>query len=449
MAPEAGHAVWRAWFALAFLCAALLTVALPQRASAQESATRAPSASDVRAEGDAWRAALPRDPAAATQAYLDRIEPEAGARSDAYFEGGQWLQLWNLLLGLAIAWVLLQARWAQALRRRCTAWTTRPFLQALSYGALYVAAGWLLGLPLTVYQGFVREHQYGMATQTLAAWFGEQLIGLALSVVLGALLIAAVYAVIRRAPQRWWIGGAAVVMAFTVVGVALAPVYIEPLFNTYKPLADTPLKRKIVAMAQANGVPVANVYEFDASRQTTRVSANVSGLFGTAAVRLNDNLLRRSSEPEILAVVGHEIGHYAMNHIPKSLLQIGLVILVGFGFTAAAVKGLLARFGARWGVGAVQEPGSLPLLAAVLSVYLYFATPLLNTMTRTMELEADLYGLNLAREPDGEAEVLLKLVQYRKADPGALEEALFFTHPGTRRRIENAMRWKAQMLPAP
>lgn len=112
-------------------------------------------------------------------------------------------------------------------------------------------------------------------------------------------------------------------------------------------------------------------------------------------------------------------------------------------------KGLLARFGARWGVGAVQEPGSLPLLAAVLSVYLYFATPLLNTMTRTMELEADLYGLNLAREPDGEAEVLLKLVQYRKADPGALEEALFFTHPGTRRRIENAMRWKAQMLPAP
>ena len=114
-------------------------------------------------------------------------------------------------------------------------------------------------------------------------------------------------------------------MGLTTLLVALSPVFIEPLFNTYKPVEDGPLKRAVLQMAHAVSVPVDNVYVFDASRQTTRISANVSGLFGTAAVRLNDNLLRRTSEPEVRAVMGHELGHYVMNHIPKTLLMLTLV----------------------------------------------------------------------------------------------------------------------------
>jgi STE24 endopeptidase len=269
------------------------------------------------------------------------------------------------------------------------------------------------------------------------------------ALLIAPLFVLALYAVIRRAPRFWWLGGAAVALAFMVVGLVLGPVYIEPLFNTYKPLPDTPVKRSILAMANANGVPVSNVYEFDASRQTTRVSANVSGLWGTAAVRLNDNLLRRTSDAEIRAVVAHEIGHFAMNHVAQSLIQFGLVIVAAFAFVAWAAAGLLQRFGARWQVLTVDDVGSLPLLAALLSVAMFVATPLTNTITRTMEVEADLYGLNLAREPDGEAEVLLKLVEYRKADPGPIEEMLFFDHPSARTRIYNAMRWKAQMQPLP
>jgi STE24 endopeptidase len=342
----------------------------------------------------------------------------------------------------------LHHRPAQAARARCLgrdATPRRPVVPALLYGGFFLLASWVLSLPLTVYQQFFREHAYGMATQSLAPWFGEQLVGLAITLAIGAPLIAAIYAVIRRAPRRWWVGGTLLVMAFMVVGVVLAPVYIEPLFNTYKPLEDGPVRQKILAMAKANGVPVTNVYEFDASRQTTRVSANVSGLFGTAAVRMNDNLLRRSSEPEIRAVVGHEIGHYAMNHIGKSLLELGVLIVIGFAFVAWAMRGLLARHGERWGVREAASPGSLPLLVALFSVYLFVVTPITNTLVRTQETEADLYGLNLAREPEAMAEVLLKLVEYRKADPGPIEEFVFFTHPSTRTRIFNAMRWRAEL----
>ncbi len=441
---------------LAGLCLLMaLTAGSSSLANAQEvpaaasAGAASPAAISIAPATDAWRAALPRDPEAATQAYLDRLSPQARARSNAYFEGGYWLQLWNLLFGLLVAWLLLQTRPAQAARRWCAGVSRRRFVQVLSYGAFYVLASWSLSLPLTIYQGFFREHQYGMATQRFPAWFGEQLIGLGVALLIAPLFVLALYAVIRRAPRAWWLGAAAVALAFMMIGLVVAPVLIEPLFNTYRPLDDTPVKRSILAMAQANGVPVSNVYEFDASRQTTRVSANVSGLWGTAAVRLNDNLLRKTSDAEIRAVVAHEIGHFAMNHVTKSLVQFGLVIVAAFAFVAWASAAMLRRYGARWQVGAVQDVGSLPLLAALLSVAMFLATPVTNTIVRTMEIEADLYGLNLAREPDGEAEVLLKLVEYRKADPGPLEEMLFFDHPSARTRIYSAMRWKAQMQAQP
>jgi STE24 endopeptidase len=169
-------------------------------------------------------------------------------------------------------------------------------------------------------------------------------------------------------------------------------------------------------------------------------------------VRMHDRVAagEMPPEPEILAVMAHEIGHYAMNHIPKMLVMFGGIILFGFLFVQWAMRHLLARCGARWRLdpsAGVADVASLPLLAALFGTYLFLATPLLNTITRTQEIEADLYGLNLAREPHGEAEVLLKLTEYRKAEHGPVEEFIFYTHPSTRTRIYNAMRWREQMQP--
>jgi STE24 endopeptidase len=403
----------------------------------------------IRPVDDAWRAALPLGAKVATQAYLDRLSPEAVARSNAYHEGGHWLRLWNWLAGIAVAALLLATKPSTALRdaaQRRLRW--RPLADA-AYGAFYVAAGWVLTLPLAIYEGFFREHAYGMATQGFGAWFGEQLVSLAVSLVIGALLVALLYAVLRKVGENWWGWATGVALAFMVLGIAVAPVFIEPLFNTYKPVPEGPVKTAVLTMARANGVPVDNVYVFDASRQTTRVSANVSGLFGSAAVRLNDNLLDRSSEAEIRAVMGHEIGHYAMNHIPKSIVMYGVILALGFGLTQWAMRRLLAGRGAAWRLSGPADVASLPLLGAVFSTYLLVATPVFNTISRTQETEADLWGLNLAREPHGEAEVLLKLTEYRKPDPGPVEEFIFYTHPSTRTRIFNAMQWRQQMAGKP
>jgi STE24 endopeptidase len=399
----------------------------------------------IRPVDDAWRTSLPRDAQAATQAYMDRLPAAVVARSNEYFEGGYWLQLWNFLLGLVISLAILGGRrsafardWAQRVGRKA-------FVRDALYGAFFAVVGWLLTLPLTIYQGYFREHSYGMATQTFGPWFGEQLIGLAVSTLVTALAAGALYAVFRRSGERWWLWGTVTAMGLITLAMLVGPVWIDPLFNTYKPVEPGPVKDAVLALARADGVPVSNIYEFDASRQTTRVSANVSGIFGSAAVRLNDNLLRRTSLPEIRAVMAHELGHYVMNHVYKGIAEFALLILAGFLFTKWAMDRLLSRHGARLGLRGVTDVASLPLLTAVFSLFMFAATPVVNTLIRTQEIEADRFGLNLAREPHGEAEVDLKLTEYRKPDPGPVEEFIFFDHPSTRFRIHDAMRWRQAM----
>lgn len=408
-------------------------------------ATAQASGFKIRPVDDAWRAALPRNAEAATQAYLDRLPAEVLAKSDAYYTGGYWLQLWNLLLGLVVAAVLMSGRRAARLREWATRVGRGPVRRDVLFGAAYLLLTWVLTLPLAVYEGWWREQAYGMSTLTLAAWFGEQAIALAGMVVVGAPIIAALYGLIRRAGERWWIWGTAGGLVLMVTLMTLSPVLIDPLFNTYKPVEDGPVKSAVLTMAHANGVPVDNVYVFDASRQTTRISANVSGLFGTAAVRLNDNLLRRTSEAEIRAVMSHELGHYVLNHGLKMLTMFTLVLLVGFFVAQGVMSGLLRRTAGATGVSRVDDVASLPLLAAVFSVFFTLATPVQNSIVRMQEIEADRYGLNLSREPHGFAEAQLRLVEYRKADPGPLEEIVFFHHPSTRHRIHDAMRWREAM----
>ena len=430
--------------------AALLALSLAGGAMAQATPAAAAVASapvskfHIRPVDDAWRAGLPRNADAATQAYLDRLPAETVARSNAYFEGGYWLQLWNFLLGLAVSWLLLRGGLSARVRDACARLGRFAVVRDALFGAFFSIASWVLTLPLTVYQGFVREHQYDMATQTLGPWFVDQLTMLGAQTVAFALALAVLYAVIRRARERWWIWGTVAVMGLMVFAVMIGPVWIDPLINTYKPVSDPVVKNAVLAMAHADEVPVDNVYEYDASRQTTRVSANVSGILGTASVRLNDNLLH-TSLPEIRAVMGHELGHFVMNHIYKALTEMSLLVLAGFVFSKWAMDAMLRRHGSAWGLQGVGDVASFPLFIAVFSVWMLVTTPISNTLVRTQEIEADRFGLNLAREPHGEAEVDLKLTEYRKPDPGPIEEFVFFDHPSTRNRIHDAMQWREAM----
>jgi STE24 endopeptidase len=389
------------------------------------------------------------DPDAATAAYLAQLSPAARAKSDAYFEGGYWLMLWDFLIGLAIAWLFLGTRLSTGIRDWAERTTRFKGLQTALYAFSYILITSAVLVPWNAYEGYFREHQYDMSNQTLGAWLLDQAKGLAIGLVLGTLALVAIYAVLRKAPRTWWLWGALVLIAFAMFGAAIAPVYLEPVFNEFKPLPNSPLKAQILSMARANGIPATDVYEFDASKQTKRMSAHVSGLLGTTQISMNDNLMKRGSPEEIEGVLGHEMGHYILHHVYKGITFTGIIIVVGFAFLRWSFDKLQVHYGARWGLRDVGDVAGLPLLLFLLSAFMFVLTPVTNTLTRTMEAEADNYGINVSRQPDGFAQAAMHLSEYRKMQPGRLEEIVFYDHPSGWNRIHRVMVWKAEHLNDP
>jgi len=377
----------------------------------------------------------------ATEAYLSLLSPDQRAQSDAYFEGGYWLRLWDLLYGFGVAAVLLGSGLSRRMRDTARAWTKSKWLQAFFYALLWLIVGFVLDLPMTIYSDFVREHQYGLATQDFGGWFWDQLKALIVSVIVGPFVIAILYAAVRRAGARWWIWASGLSFVFSLFTIMLSPVFVDPLFNDYKPLRDGEMKQAILSLARANQIPTEHVVEFDASKQTTRISANVAGFGGTTRVALNDNLIDKTSLPEIKAVMGHEMGHYVLNHGLRLTVYLTLLLTFGFWFVHRLLDWSLARWGARLGLENRADPAALPLAAAILGLFFFLASPVLNSMVRQAEAEADAFGLNAAREPHGFAMAAMRLSTYRKIHPGALEEIVFYDHPSGYARVHRAMQW--------
>ena len=384
---------------------------------------------------------------AATNAYLAQIPADARARSDAYFEGGYWMILWDFLYGSAVLLLLLNLGWSAAMRNLAERVTRFKPVHTIVYWVQYLLVTSILGFPLSVYEDYFREHKYGLATQTFGPWMGDQLKALALNLVLGGILAMLLFGIVRRLRRTWWIWGSVVTLCFMILVVLIAPVYIIPIFNKVTVLNDPKVTQPILSLARANGIPAHDVFEIDASRQSTRMSANVSGFGSTMRITLNDNLLRRGSPEEIQAVMGHEMGHYVLHHIYKDTLFFGVVIVIAFALLQWSLSWSLKRWGEKWKVRDIGDTAVLPLVVLLVSVFGFVVTPIMNTHTRTEEGEADMYGLNASRQPDGYAQAAIHLGEYRKMTPEPIEEFIFFDHPSGRSRIYAAMRWKAENQP--
>lgn len=389
------------------------------------------------------------DVEAATRAYLATVSGAARIRSDAYFEGGYWLTLWGALISIGVAYIFLRMGWAA----RLSAWAQRltrgrMFLATFVFLVVFSLLTAIAEVPWQAYTGFFREHQYGMSNQSFGEWAVEFLKNAAIDVPVSALVIALLFIGVRRAPKRWWAYGAAGTAAFLAFSIAVAPVLIDPLFNTYKPMPASPLQSQIVAMARANGVPSHDVLVVDASKQTKRISANVSGLGSTTRVALNDNLLATKDDGGTLSVMGHELGHYVLNHVISLIASFTVIVTLGFLTVSIAVPALIAR-NPGWGIKGIGDPGAFAVWSIVFSAFFLVLTPVTNSLVRFHEHQADIFGLNAARAPDGFARSALRLGAYRKLEPGPIEEAIFYDHPSGATRIRMAMQWKSEHLNEP
>lgn len=382
------------------------------------------------------------DPIAATAAHIDGLGAEALARAAAYTAGNQVLLFAGLLVTAAAAWLLVRTGWLERIDGRLQ--RRGRNLRALAVAAAFIVLWNLLTLPWSLYTDWWRERSYGRSSQPLGDFLGQGAIGMALGVVIGALFLTGVYALIRRAGRSWWLWSGGLAAGTTALLLLVSPVFIEPLFNDYRPLPAGAVRDALHDMAYEAGIPADRIFVYDGSRQSNNFTANVAGLGPVARIAISDVALRGASLDEVRAVTAHEIGHYVLDHVWRSVLVLSLVAVLAFLLVDRLYPWAARLLGSR---AALADPAGLPVLVVLLSLAALLAQPLLNTMSRRAEIEADQYSLRTARLPDALASALVKTAEYRDPRPHPLQEWLFYTHPSVERRVRVAMEWKAGSAP--
>lgn len=384
------------------------------------------------------------DPQSATAAYIDAIGTEALAKSAAYTVGNHWLLLWGLVVTIAVAWLIIRSGLLERIDARLgrRGPNARAFLVSASY---FLLAGVLL-LPWSMYEEWWRESSYGRSSQPFADALGQSLLGIAISALLAGLFFMGIYALIRRAGQRWWVWSGALAVAGISAVLLVAPVVIEPLFNDYKPLPEGPVRTSLTGMAAEAGIPADRIFVFDGSRQSNNFTANVSGLGPYARIAISDIALKGASLEEVRAVTAHEIGHYTLHHVWRSVLLFSVIVMVAFLIADRSYSRVAAALGSRV---PLSSPTSLPVVMVMMSLLFVLSRPLVNASIRYGETQADQYSLETAKLPDALASALVKTAEYRYPRPHPVQEMLFYTHPSVERRVRMAMDWKAANVVEP
>jgi STE24 endopeptidase len=381
------------------------------------------------------------DPAVETARYIDSLGPEALQKAANYTTGTHWLMLGGLLVTALVTWIIVRSRLLDRLSTRLqnSGWGLRAWAICTSF--FFLSA--LISLPWGIYEEWGFERSYGRTNQPLGDFLAQDAIGILLSSVLGGLFFLGVYALIRRTGKSWWLWSGGLTAFAAAATILLSPVLIEPMFNEYKPVPDGPVRTALLEMADEANIPHDRVLMFDGSRQSNNFTANVSGVFGSARIAISDVAMKQASLDEVKAVTGHEIGHYVLGHVWRIVFLFACLAMVGF-FLADRLFGRVASlFGSQ---ARVSDPEGLPILLFIVSVLGLLAQPVLNSVTRIGESEADAYSLRTVNLPDALAGALVKTAEYRYPRPSAFEEIAFYSHPSVERRVRRAMDWKADQL---
>ncbi len=370
--------------------------------------------------------------------------PEPSEKAMRYYRSGNVLWVIGTLWGLAVPCLLLFTGLSARLRDAAGRVGRYRFFTIAVYGILFSLVTFVLDLPLAFYQGFIRQHAYGLSNQTAAKWWTDTLIGLGISCVFMALILWFPYWLLRKSPRRWWLYTGLAAAPLLALLLFITPIWIEPLFNDFGPMKDKALEARILDFADRAGIEGSRVYEVDKSVDTKTVNAYVTGFMNTKRIVLWDTILTKLDEPEVLLVMGHEMGHYVLGHVPQIIAVGTALALFGLWVIHRLAGGLIARHRERFGFSDLSDVASLPLIALLFSLVGFVLTPALLTFTRHNEHESDRFGLEITHDNHHCATAFVKLQQENLSNPrpGPLFKLWRSTHPPIGERIDFCNRYR-------
>jgi len=381
------------------------------------------------------------------------LTPEKRARAVAYSRARYILYFAGVVVSVAIYWLLWRSKLAALFRDWARKGSRRHFVQCLIFVPLFLAAVALLEFPLAYYSGFVVERRFDLSTQGFASWLGDWGKSFALTALLGIVLVWIFYWIVRRSPRRWWLYVWMISIPVVLVLILMEPYAVEPLFFRFTPLernqaALTERVQEMLARARLK-IPRTHILEMNASTKTRTLNAYVSGLGASKRVVVWDTALKKLEKDETLLLLGHEIGHYVLRHIPKGFVLWEMLFLVLSYLGFVAVDRIVERAGARTHVEGVGDLASFPVVLLVLTVLVFCASPLINGFSRYYERQADQFGLELAygvvADPNA-ADVrglqILGEEDLADPEPNPVIKFWLYSHPPLNERIRFAAGYK-------
>jgi len=364
--------------------------------------------------------------------------PRPSALALQYERGGNWLwvidQIWALAVPALLLFTGASARVRDLAGRVGRSW----FLTIGVYVVLYTAIVFAVSLPLSYYQGYIRSHAYGLSDQTLGRWLGNASKFQLVSMATGFCFAWVPFWLIARSPRHWWLWTTLLTVPFLFGVMLLKPIWVDPLFNDFGRMRNEALERDILALARRAGIEGSRVFEVDKSRDTKTVNAYVTGVLGTKRIVLWDTLVDKLGEKELLFVMAHEMGHYALGHVVRSVLLSTLGILAGLFVVDRVGRLLIGRFRERFGFDRLSDVASVPLLLLLMEMTSLVVVPVAFAYSRHQEHEADRFALELTRSNRSGALAFRKLMLENLSNPRPypLLRPWKATHPSIGERID-------------
>jgi Zn-dependent protease with chaperone function len=349
----------------------------------------------------------------------------------------------DVVYGIAVLLIVLAAGWSARMRDFAQRHVRWPFVAAMLYFVLLSLITTVMEFPLDLYGSFIVPHQFDLTNQTFAAWLGDSGKAFGVNLVIGAPIAALALLGIRRI-RRWWLVLWVGSIPLILLGVLATPLIIDPLFNDFRPLRDASLRQALLDEASQAGIEHGRVYEVDKSKQTKEMNAYVTGIGPSARIVMWDTLLAKLDRDEILAVMGHEMGHYVLKHLWQGMAFGIAISFLAFWIAQRLFEWGLARWGARWRIADRADPAALPWLLIVSSLLAFLLSPVYSSYSRHIEHQADIFGLELTHKNEAMASSFVKFAEDSKADPRPPRfiEWWRYSHPSLGRRIDFVLAYK-------
>ena len=311
-------------------------------------------------------------------------------------------------------------------------------VQLVIVAGLFALVSQVLLLPADWWATMVHDKRHGLSNQSAGLWAGDQVKGLVLNVVLSALLLVPIFWAIRTF-DTWWLVGGLLFLGIALFLNFVYPVLIMPRFNKFTPMEPGPLRSRIEEIAELADTSIEGVYTMDGSKRSRRGNAFVAGFGPTKRVVVYDTMLTFPLE-QIAQVVAHEIGHYRLNHIPKTVPLAGLQMLITLAFVQYVIGSDTVLGWA--GVDDLGDPGAAPLFLLGLGLPMAALGLVSAWVSRRNEREADLEALELLGDPTSFVAMWPSFVVLNKADlePGWWDR-LNASHPGVAERMQFGLDW--------